>query len=262
MGQPREVAGGRRQADADETDVVVRRAPAPPRRSSSRSPVAGHRRDLGRIATARARRSRPGTRRGRARWRPRRRRTRCRARSSRARRTAARRPARPRSRRPSTTAGRRRSGCVRGSASTISSTVTSDRLAREHRLLLHADDALEQHVAVAIGLLRVDDRDVGPMRRDGGEPLAGERAVDEPDVRVHRGRSDPTIAAEERRRHVRRAGGVGVRHRRVAVLFELERPRPAALDRIAQAVQRPDAGVAAPGEHQACFASPHPIIWS
>src|SRR5579884_833978 len=48
----------------------------------------------------------------------------------------------------------------------------------EHRLLLHADDPLEEHVALPIGSLRVDDRDVGPNRRDRREPLAGERAFD------------------------------------------------------------------------------------
>ncbi len=36
----------------------------------------------------------------------------------------------------------------------------------QDRLLLHADDALDEHVAGAVGLLCVDDRDVGPMRGD------------------------------------------------------------------------------------------------
>ena len=36
----------------------------------------------------------------------------------------------------------------------------------------------------------------------------------------------------------------------MAVFFDLERPRPAAFDRIAQTVQRPDARVSAPREHQ------------
>jgi hypothetical protein len=59
------------------------------------------------------------------------------------------------------------------------------------------------------------------------------------------------VAAEERRRHVRRAGRVGVGHRRVAVLLELDRARPPVLDRVAQPVQRADARVAAPREDEA-----------
>jgi hypothetical protein len=49
------------------------------------------------------------------------------------------------------------------------------------------------------------------------------------------------IPAEERGRHAGRAGGVGMCHGRVAVLLDLERPRPLLLDRVAQPVQRPDA---------------------
>ena len=40
---------------------------------------------------------------------------------------------------------------------------------RQHRFLLHADDAFDQHVAGAIGLLCVDDRDIRPERRHRGE---------------------------------------------------------------------------------------------
>ena len=58
-------------------------------------------------------------------------------------------------------------------------------LGGQHRLLLHADDAFEQHVAVAVGALRVDDR-----RRPAGcagtaastSPVKGQ--VDRADVRV------------------------------------------------------------------------------
>ena len=57
-------------------------------------------------------------------------------------------------------------------------------LGREHRLLLHADDAFEQHVAAPVGLLRMDDRHVGPMRRHRRQLLAGERAGDALDRRV------------------------------------------------------------------------------
>ena len=51
-------------------------------------------------------------------------------------------------------------------------------LGREHRLLLHADDAFEQHVAGAVGAQRMDDRDVGADRRHGRQHLAGIGAGD------------------------------------------------------------------------------------
>ncbi len=121
---------------------------------------------------------------------------------------------------------------------------------RQHGFLLHPDDALDEHVAGAVGLLRVHDRDVGPVRGHRRQALAGERTGDELDVRVHLGEIGSEVAAEEGRRHAGGAGGVGVRHRGVAVLLDLERPRPAALDGVAQAMERADAGIAAPREHQ------------
>ena len=63
-------------------------------------------------------------------------------------------------------------------------------------------------------------------------------------------RSEPGVAAQDRAGQSGRAGGVGGGHRRVAVLLELERARPAVLHRVAQAVQRADAGVAAPREDE------------
>jgi hypothetical protein len=96
----------------------------------------------------------------------------------------------------------------------------------------------------------VDDRHVRPDRRHRGEPLAGERAVDELHVRVVLRQVAAQIAAQQAERQPRGAGGVGRRHAGVRVLLELERRRPALLDGVAQAVQRPDARVAAPGEHQ------------
>ena len=68
--------------------------------------------------------------------------------------------------------------------STISSTVTIDRLRRQHRFLLHADDPFDEDVPGPVGLLRVDDGDVRTQRRHGGELFASERARDELDVRV------------------------------------------------------------------------------
>ena len=62
---------------------------------------------------------------------------------------------------------------------------------REHGFLLDADDALEEHVAFAIGFLRMNDRDVGPMRRHGRQRFARERTGDELHVGIHAGRSEP-----------------------------------------------------------------------
>ena len=58
------------------------------------------------------------------------------------------------------------------------------------------------------------------------------------------------VAAEHAEGQVRGAGRVRRRHPCVRVLLELERPRPAVLDRVAQPVQRADAGVAAPREDE------------
>ena len=134
--------------------------------------------------------------------------------------------------------------------STISSTVTIAVLRGQHRFLLDADDAFDEDVAGAVGLLRVDDRDVRAMRRHRGQLLAGERAGDELDVRVDLRKIGAAVAAEDRARHAGGAGGVRVRHRGMAVLFDLERTRPAAFDGVAEAVQRTDAGVAAPREDE------------
>ena len=58
------------------------------------------------------------------------------------------------------------------------------------------------------------------------------------------------VAAQHREGQPGRGGDVAVGHARVAVLLDLERGRPAVLDRVAEAVQGADAGVAAPGEDQ------------
>ena len=59
------------------------------------------------------------------------------------------------------------------------------------------------------------------------------------------------VAAQHRRTaSVRRPRGIGRGHAGMRVLVDRERMRPAVLDRIAQPVQRTDAGIAAPGERQ------------
>jgi hypothetical protein len=58
-------------------------------------------------------------------------------------------------------------------------------------------------------------------------------------------------------RQIRRARRVRRRHAGVRVLLELERLRPSVLDGVAKAVQRADAGIAAPREHELARAA-HP----
>ena len=121
---------------------------------------------------------------------------------------------------------------------------------REHGFLLDPDDALEEHVALPVGFLRVNDRDVGSMGRHGRERFASEGTGDEFHVGVHAGQIGAEVAAEERRRHAGRASGVGMGHGGVTVLLNLNRVRPSALDGIPQPMERPHAGIAAPGEHE------------
>ena len=126
-----------------------------------------------------------------------------------------------------------------------------DRAARgQDRLFLHADDALDQHVAVAVRPLRVNDRHVGPERRNGRQRLAGERAHDRCGNCGFTSARPPGAPRNIANGRLRGAGVVGAGHRGVAVFLERERPRPAVLDRVAQPVQRPDAGVAAPREDE------------
>ena len=65
------------------------------------------------------------------------------------------------------------------------------------------------------------------------------------------------VPAQNAERQVRGAGRVGGGHAGVRVLLDLERRRPAVLDRVAQPVQRADARVAAPREDELARAA-HP----
>src|SRR5437763_11003001 len=87
------------------------------------------------------------------------------------------------------------------------------------------------------------------VRGTRGEHLARERTGPAADARP-RGEVALRVAAEEAEGEVRGARGVGGRHPGVRVLLELERPRPALLDRVAQPVERAHAGIPAPGEGQ------------
>ena len=65
-----------------------------------------------------------------------------------------------------------------------------------------------------------------------------------------RGQVGARVAAQNAERQVRGPGRIGRGHARMRVLLELERHRPVVLDRIAQAMQRADARIAAPGEDE------------
>ena len=106
------------------------------------------------------------------------------------------------------------------------------------------------HVAGAVGALRVDHRDVRPVRRNGGELFAGERAGDALDLGIHLRQVAADIAAEHRAGQARGARLVGVGHGGVRMLLDFELVRPAVLDRVAETMQRADARIAAPGKHQ------------
>jgi hypothetical protein len=51
-------------------------------------------------------------------------------------------------------------------------------LGGKHGFLLHADNAFDQHIALAVGLLGVDERDIGTDRRHCRQFLAGKGAGD------------------------------------------------------------------------------------
>jgi len=62
---------------------------------------------------------------------------------------------------------------------------------RKDGLLLHAKDAPEQDVALAVCFLRVDDGNIGPHRGCGGEDLPVKGQVMERIWGLNLGRSDP-----------------------------------------------------------------------
>ena len=135
-------------------------------------------------APARSSSSRRGTSRARARSRPRRCRRRCRACSSPAHRTDRRRPA-PSTMAPTVQAGRITALKLRGpKSSTISSTVTIERLAASTASFctptMPSSITLPARSAFSAWMIATSGR----MRRHGGELLAGERTGDVLDARI------------------------------------------------------------------------------
>ena len=135
-------------------------------------------------------------------------------------------------------------------SSTISSTVTSERFAASTASFCTPTMPSMQHVAVAVGLERVDHATSGRIAGTAASrsPVNGQVMCLMLGFTV--GRSTPMIAAKDRERQPGRARLVGVGHGGVRMLLDRDRLRPAVLDRVAEAVQRADAGIAAPGEHQ------------
>ena len=64
------------------------------------------------------------------------------------------------------------------------------------------------------------------------------------------------VTAQDGEREPGRPGGVAVGHPGVAVLLELERGRPAVLDRVAEPMEAAHAGVPTPGEDEPRGRSP------
>jgi len=88
------------------------------------------------------------------------------------------------------------------------------------------------------------------VRRDRRQLLAGERTNHALDLGIHLRQVAADITAENRARQPGRAGLVGIGHGGMRVLFQFQLLRPAVLDRIAEAVQRADARIAAPRENK------------
>src|SRR5947209_5728156 len=120
----------------------------------------------------------------------------------------------------------------------------------ERGFLLDSDDSLEEYVSGAVCTLGVNDGEVGPDGGDGGKLFSGEGALDEPDARVDSDEIRALVASEDRAGQASRTGCVGIRHRCMAVLLQLQGVRPTVLDRVAQAVKHAYTRVAAPGEHE------------
>src|SRR5215470_2050241 len=96
---------------------------------------------------------------------------------------------------------------------------------RKHRFLLDADDPFEQYIAGAVGPQRMDDGNIGPVRRNGSKHFASERTRHLADTGIHFRQVDPEIAAEDRTRQPRGARLIGIGHGGMRMLFDFERAR-------------------------------------
>ena len=123
----------------------------------------------------------------------------------------------------------------------------------QHGLLLHAGDApdratLPARSACCAWMTVTSGLSAGTAVRV--SPVNGHSMVRIVSVTVSQVGAD--VAAQHRERQPAGAGDVAGRHPGVAVLLDLQRHRPAGLDRVTEAVQRADTGVATPAEDRAC----------
>ena len=95
-------------------------------------------------------------------------------------------------------------------------------LGGQHRFLLHAEHALDHHIAGLVGALGMDHRHVRPVRRDRRQLLAGERAGHALDLGIHLRQVAADIAAENSAGQARRARLVGIGHGGVRMLLDLQ----------------------------------------
>ena len=92
----------------------------------------------------------------------------------------------------------------------------------ERRLLLAAEQAPHLRVAVGVGALGVDDRDVRLEGRDRVDRSVAVGRLDRPDERVGSRQIGALVGAEREEGQVHGAGGVAGDHAEVAVLLQLE----------------------------------------
>ena len=96
----------------------------------------------------------------------------------------------------------------------------------------------------------MNDRHIGPYRRHCRQLLTCKRTKDRADQWIVLRQIAPSIAPHHRKRQIRCTRDVRIGEVCVAVLFNLEWMRPFVLHGIAQAMQRPDTGIATPRENQ------------
>ena len=120
---------------------------------------------------------------------------------------------------------------------------------RQNRLFLHANNALDQDIALAVSLQRMDKTDIRIDRRHSGQNLAGEGAGDLPDLGIDPRQVCPDIAAQHGKGQFRGAGLIGMRQRGVRMLDNLDPVRPPILQRITKPSQQPDTRIASIGEN-------------
>ncbi len=139
-------------------------------------------------------------------------------------------------------------GCRPLKVGTTSSTVTTTRLAASAASFCTPMMPSMRTSPCGARLLRVDEGDVGTVRGDRSEHLAGEGIGDRFDLGIDARQLGALVAAEHRHRQAAGAGLVGLGHRRMRVLDGFDGARVIVLDGVAHAAQEADARVAGVGE--------------